>query len=93
MKCLSVIKKVYLSLTRIQNGPNPNQRLRFSDTNTLAPPVQRLPVRSNIDWDKLEKNIQEMNLKILRDDLQSDPHQFLINMIMLSVQFFKNFDR
>lgn len=48
---------------------------------------------SRIDWTSLEKSIQVMNLKLLRDDLNQDPHQFLVNQILLSVQFFKNFER
>ncbi len=51
------------------------------------------PAKSDIDWNFLEKSIQHMNLNILRDDLDNNPKQFLINQILMSFQFYKNFER
>ena len=50
-------------------------------------------VRVGINWDDLEKSVQAMNLQLLREDLHENPERFLINQILLSVQFFKNFER
>ena len=66
--------------------------VRFQDSN-LGPTGSPAVPKPRIDWESLEKSIQGMNLNILRDDLENDPHQFLVNMIMMSVQFFKNFER
>ena len=50
-------------------------------------------VRHGIDWKDLEKGVQAMNLQLLREDLNENPERFLINQILLSTQFFKNFER
>ena len=55
------------------------------------PRVRR--VRHGVDWNDLERNVQAMNLQLLREDLHENPERFLINQILLSVQFFKNFER
>ena len=58
---------------------------------TQQPRVRR--VRHGVDWNDLERNVQAMNLQLLREDLHENPERFLINQILLSVQFFKNFER
>jgi len=46
-----------------------------------------------INWDALEKETQALNLSHLREDFQKNPDQFLINLILMSVQFFKHFEK
>ena len=46
-----------------------------------------------IDWNALEKSIQFENLKHLKEDLHTNPERFLLNQILLSVHFFKNFEK
>ena len=50
-------------------------------------------IQSRVDWENLERNIQQENLKHLREDLHSNPQRFLANQILLSVQFFKNYEK
>ena len=50
-------------------------------------------IESRIDWENLERNIQQENLKHLREDLHTNPQRFLVNQILLSVQFFKNYEK
>ena len=50
-------------------------------------------IQSRVDWENLERNIQQENLKNLREDLHSNPQRFLVNQILLSVQFFKNYEK
>ena len=49
--------------------------------------------RPQVDWIKLAKETQEENYKILREEFRRSPQLFLANQLMMSVQFFKNFDR
>ena len=97
MKCQKLLKTLIRSrfqdkywrahktatLTSIQHTV-PLQGVTFSNAKKRS---------NNIDWNFMERSIQNMNLKLLREDLHGDPHQFLVNQILLSVQFFKNFER
>ena len=49
--------------------------------------------RPQVDWVKLAKETQEENYKVLREEFRRNPQLFLANQLMMSVQFFKNFDR
>ena len=49
--------------------------------------------RLQVDWVKLAKETQEENYNILREEFRRNPQLFLANQLMMSVQFFKNFDR
>ena len=49
--------------------------------------------RLQVDWTKLAKETQEENYNILREEFRRNPQLFLANQLMMSVQFFKNFDR
>ena len=49
--------------------------------------------RPQVDWVKLAKETQEENYNILREEFRRNPQLFLANQLMMSVQFFKNFDR
>ena len=47
----------------------------------------------HINYEVLEKQTQRENFRILREEFLNKPNLFLIKNLMLSVQFFKNFDR
>ena len=72
--------KTQLSQSSFENNSELRQ-IRFAEKKT------------SVDWNSLEKSIQSMNLDLLREDLNNNPHQFLVNQILMSVQFFKNFER
>ncbi len=46
-----------------------------------------------IDWNTLEREVQEENYRMLKDDYTRNVHQFLTNLLLMSVQFFRNFER
>jgi len=41
----------------------------------------------------LERHAQTSNYAVLKEDFESDPQLFLLNQILMTVQFFKNFER
>ena len=46
-----------------------------------------------LDWAFLEKTTQQFNYNSMKDDFVKDPQLFLVNNILMSVQFFKNYER
>lgn len=89
-----ILKGLERDLSRSLSKPS-NEDISINNNNhepqPQQPKVKR--VRHGIDWNDLEKNVQAMNLQLLREDLHENPERFLINQILLSVQFFKNFER
>jgi hypothetical protein len=72
---------------------NPPQHHVEPDQSVLNAETNGEPVKYKIDWLSLERSTQLMNLEHLRQDLNDDPQRFLVNQILLSVQFFKNFEK
>jgi hypothetical protein len=58
-----------------------------------TPPPVSSSAAGGVDYSALEANAQEENFAALRKDFAENPTLFLVNQLMLSVQFFKNFDR
>ena len=50
-------------------------------------------IKSNINWEAIEKETQAENYTHLKRDYLENPDQFLANMLLLSVQMFRNFDK
>jgi len=61
----------------------------------ILPPAHAKIIRqkSRLDWERLEKSAQSMNFKLLKEDLNGNPTNFLVNLILMSVQFFKNYEK
>ena len=87
-----IMKDISRNLSRSLSKPEEEPSPVISN-NEQQPQRVVKQVRHGINWSDLEKNIQVMNLQLLREDLNENPQRFLINQILLSVQFFKNFER
>ncbi len=46
-----------------------------------------------IDYDALEKESQRENFEQMKENYFKNPSLFLTNLLLMSVQFFKNYDR
>ena len=88
-----ILKRLERDLSRSISKPS-NEDISINNNHEPQPQQPKVKrVRHGIDWNDLEKNVQAMNLQLLREDLHENPERFLINQILLSVQFFKNFER
>ena len=58
------------------------------------PPVQESTGNIyTLDWAGLEKDTQRFNYEALKEDFVKDPQLFLVNQLLMTVQFFKNYER
>ena len=72
----------------------------FQDTKT-PPPLSISPrvtepsssVAYRIDWKSLVAATQRNNLEMMREDLQTNLKRFVVNQLLMSIQFFDNFER
>ena len=87
-----ILRGLERDLSRSLSKPS-NEEISSNSNYEPQPQTKVKRVRHGIDWNDLEKNVQAMNLQLLREDLHENPERFLINQILLSVQFFKNFER
>ena len=87
-----ILRGLERDLSRSLSKPS-NEEIYSNSNYETQPQTKVKRVRHGIDWNDLEKNVQAMNLQLLREDLHENPERFLINQILLSVQFFKNFER
>ena len=87
-----ILRGLERDLSRSLSKPS-NEEISSNSNHEPQPQTKVKRVRHGIDWNDLEKNVQAMNLQLLREDLHENPERFLINQILLSVQFFKNFER
>ncbi len=54
---------------------------------------QPQPARPQIDFGRLAADTQEENYQVMKEEFRKNPSLFLSNQLMMSVQFFRNFDR
>ncbi len=81
-----------VTITSIRpHGENPQGRRSRAPE---APQPQTPPqTRGTINYSALEREMQMENYAILREDFYKNPDKFILNQLMLLVQFFPNFDR
>jgi hypothetical protein len=41
----------------------------------------------------LERETQRFNYNTMKEDFIKSPHEFLVNQLVMSIQFFRNFER
>ena len=46
-----------------------------------------------IDWKYLVSSSQRNNLEMMREDLQTNMKRFVVNQLLMSIQFWDNFER
>lgn len=76
---------------------NPKKQPEQHQTLTQQPPVtlqehQQQP-NNAIDWEGLVRNNQINNLIMLKEDLETNFERFVLNQLIMSLQFWTNFDR
>ena len=61
---------------------------------SIAPIVEApLKVTYQIDWKSLVSSSQRSNLEMMREDLQTNLKRFVVNQLLMSIQFWDNFER
>ena len=52
-----------------------------------------IKVTYQIDWKSLVSSSQRSNLEMMREDLQTNLKRFVVNQLLMSIQFWDNFER
>jgi hypothetical protein len=47
----------------------------------------------SLDWQGLERDTQRFNFEMLKEDFKKNQTLFLVNQLLMSVQFFKNYEK
>ena len=68
-------------------------RFQFQTPRPKIPPTPTNEITYQIDWKSLVSSSQRNNLEMIREDLQTNLKRFVVNQLLMSIQFWDNFER